>query len=148
MGIKLISRNKKAYFNYEILATWEAGIVLNGPEIKSIRAQEVSLNEAFILVRHGEIFILNMHIKKYPYANYIQGLDETRTRKLLLNQKEIKKITSEVQENKLALVPLKLYFKDNYVKLEIGLGRGKKLYDKRETIKQRNLERHQKKNKY
>lgn len=148
MGIKLISRNKKAYFNYEILATWEAGIVLNGPEIKSIRAQEVSLNEAFILVRHGEIFILNMHIKKYPYANYIQGLDETRTRKLLLNQKEIKKITSEVQENKLALVPLKLYFKDNYVKLEIGLGRGKKLYDKRETIKQRDLERHQKKNKY
>jgi SsrA-binding protein len=101
-----------------------------------------------VLIKKGEAFILNMHIKKYEYANHVGGLEETRTRKLLLNKKEISKLAKEVKEKKLTIVPLKLYFQSNYVKLEIGLGRGKKLYDKRETIKQRDQERHTKKNKY
>ncbi|QEH61312.1 SsrA-binding protein [Spiroplasma chinense] len=140
MGEHVILKNKKAYFNYEILDTWEAGIVLTGPEIKSIRAKEVSIEESFVLIRRGIVEILNMNIKKYEFANYV-GQDPTRSRVLLLHKDEIKKILKRIQLENLTLVPLKLYFKGNYAKLEIGLGRGKKLIDKRETIKKRDVER-------
>ncbi|AHI52428.1 SsrA-binding protein SmpB [Spiroplasma culicicola] len=140
MGEHVILKNKKAYFNFEILDTWEAGIVLTGPEIKSIRAKEVSINESFILIRRGEVEILNMNIKKYEFAHHVKQ-DPIRNRKLLLHKEEIKKILKRIQLENLTLVPLKLYFKGNYAKLEIGLAKGKKLIDKRETIKKRDVER-------
>ncbi|AVP49466.1 SsrA-binding protein SmpB [Williamsoniiplasma luminosum] len=148
MSEKIIEKNRKAYFHYEILEKIEAGLVLSGPEIKSIRNHDVTLNGSFILIRKGECFILNMYIKKYEYANYVAGIEETRTRKLLLHQKQIQKLGEEIQLKRLALVPLKLYFQEGLVKLEIGLGRPKKLYDKRQTIKQRDLDRKAKSNKY
>ncbi|PPE06461.1 SsrA-binding protein SmpB [Mesoplasma corruscae] len=141
MGIDLITSNKKAYFNYEILQIYEAGLELFGPEVKSIRNHDISINEAFIIIRKGEAFLINSNIKKYEFANFVQGVDPFRTRKLLLHKKEIKKILSRVQLESLTIVPLKLYFNGNYIKLEIGLGRGKKLHDKRETIKKRDSER-------
>ncbi|WFQ92097.1 SsrA-binding protein [Mycoplasma feriruminatoris] len=141
MGEHLITKNKKAYFNYEIIQTYQAGIVLNGPEIKSIRNHDVSINEAFVLIRKKEVYVLNMNIKKYEYANYIKGLEETRTRKLLLHKKEIIKILNRIKQENLTIIPTKLYFKDDYVKLEISLAKGKKLHDKRQTIKTRDIER-------
>ncbi|ADR23825.1 SsrA-binding protein [Mycoplasma leachii PG50] len=141
MSEHLIVKNKKAYFNYEIIQTYQAGIVLNGPEIKSIRNHDVSINEAFVLIRKKEIYILNMNIKKYQFANYIKGLEETRTRKLLLHKKEIIKILNKIKQENLTIIPIKLYFKNDYVKLEIALAKGKKLHDKRQTIKKRDTER-------
>lgn len=140
MGEHLILKNKKAYFNYEILETWEAGIVLTGPEIKSIRAKEVAISEAFILIRRGQVEVLNMNIKNYEFAHHIK-LEPTRTRKLLLHKQEIKKILKRIKLENLTLVPLTLYFKGNYVKMAIGLAKGKKDIDKRETIKKRDVER-------
>ncbi|QVK01855.1 SsrA-binding protein SmpB [Mycoplasma mycoides subsp. capri] len=141
MSEHLIVKNKKAYFNYEIIQTYQAGIVLNGPEIKSIRNHDVSINEAFVLIRKKEIYILNMNVKKYQFANYIKGLEETRTRKLLLQKKEIIKILNKIKQENLTIIPVKLYFKNDYVKLEIALAKGKKLHDKRQTIKKRDTER-------
>ncbi|QHX36328.1 SsrA-binding protein SmpB [Spiroplasma sp. BIUS-1] len=144
MGEHVLLKNKKAYFNYEILDTWEAGIVLTGPEIKSIRNKDVSIEESFILIRKGQVEILNMNIKNYEFANHVKQ-DPTRNRVLLLHKDEIKKMLKRVQLENLTIVPLKLYLKGNYAKLEIGLGKGKKLIDKRETIKQRDVERRLKK---
>ncbi|AAT75567.1 tmRNA/ssrA-binding protein [Mesoplasma florum L1] len=141
MGEHVIALNKKAKFNYEILETWEAGIELYGPEIKSIRNHEANIAEAFILIRKKEAFLINANIKKYDYANFVKGIDPLRTRKLLLHKKEINKILKRVMLEKLTIVPLRLYLKGNYAKLEIGLGRGKKIHDKRETIKKRDIER-------
>ncbi|MCK8461549.1 SsrA-binding protein SmpB [Mycoplasma capricolum subsp. capricolum] len=141
MSEHLIVKNKKAYFNYEIIQTYQAGIVLNGPEIKSIRNHDVSISEAFVLIRKKEIYILNMNVKKYQFANYIKGLEETRTRKLLLHKKEIIKILNKIKQENLTIIPIKLYFKNDYVKLEIALAKGKKLHDKRQTIKKRDTER-------
>ncbi|WP_434334496.1 SsrA-binding protein SmpB [Mycoplasma capricolum subsp. capricolum] len=141
MSEHLIVKNKKAYFNYEIIQTYQAGIVLNGPEIKSIRNHDVSINEAFVLIRKKEIYILNMNVKKYQFANYIKGLEETRTRKLLLHKKEIIKILNKIKQENLTIIPIKLYFKNDYIKLEIALAKGKKLHDKRQTIKKRDTER-------
>ncbi|QVK05095.1 SsrA-binding protein SmpB [Mycoplasma mycoides] len=141
MSEHLIVKNKKAYFNYEIIQTYQAGIVLNGPEIKSIRNHDVSINEAFVLIRKKEIYILNMNVKKYQFANYIKGLEETRTRKLLLHKKEIIKILNKIKQENLTIIPVKLYFKNDYVKLEIALAKGKRLHDKRQTIKKRDTER-------
>lgn len=141
MGKHVIALNKKARFNYEILETWEAGIELYGPEIKSIRNHDANISEAFVLIRKQEAFLINANIKKYDYANYVKGIDPLRTRKLLLHKKEINKILKRVMLEKLTIVPLKLYLKGNYAKLEIGLGRGKKNHDKRETIKKRDTER-------
>ncbi|AHB35919.1 SsrA-binding protein SmpB [Spiroplasma apis] len=140
MGEFVILKNKRAYFDYEIIEKLEAGIVLTGPEIKSIRANEVSINEAFILIRKGQVELLNMNIKKYEYANFVVQ-EPTRTRVLLLNKSEINKLLKKIKLENLTLVPLKLYFKNSYVKLEIGLAKGKKNYDKRETIKKRDIER-------
>jgi SsrA-binding protein len=140
VGEHLIVKSKRVFFDYEILETFEAGLVLEGPEIKSIRNKDVSINEAFILIRKGEAFILNMNIKKYEYSTNIH-FDEVRNRKLLLNKKEITKMLKRVKLENLTIVPIHLYLKGNYAKLEIGLAKGKKTVDKRETIKKRDIER-------
>ncbi|WP_339022866.1 SsrA-binding protein SmpB [Spiroplasma endosymbiont of Crioceris asparagi] len=140
MGIKIIIKNKKARFNYEILETIEAGIVLNGDEIKSIRNNDVSINESFILIKEKEAYILNMSIKKYEFSTQ-KTSEPTRNRKLLLHKKQIMKLLKRVKLEKLTIVPIMLYFSNGLVKLEIGLGRGKNLIDKRETIKERDSNR-------
>ncbi len=133
-------KNRKARFNYFIEKTYEAGLVLTGTEIKSIRKGSANFNDAYVSIYNGEAFIKNMYIAKYEEGNRFNH-DERRDRKLLFHKKEIKKLLSEVKISGYTLVPLKLYFKGNYAKVEIGLGKGKKLYDKRETIKKRDLER-------
>lgn len=135
-----ITVNKKARYNYEIIETYEAGIVLTGSEIKSIRNNDVSINEAFVIIQKNEAFVINMIIAQYKFSTSYAP-DADRTRKLLLHKKEIKKILQRIKLERLTLVPLKLYLKNNYAKLEIALVRGKKNYDKRETIKQRDNER-------
>lgn len=130
--------NRKARYDYEILETYEAGIVLQGTEIKSIRDGRVNLNDSYAIIRNGEVFILNMHISPYSHGN-IFNHDETRSRKLLLHKKEIKKLEEQINTQGLTLIPLKLYFKKNKVKILIGLARGKRTYDKREAIKERDI---------
>lgn len=133
-------KNKKAYFDYTVLDSIEAGISLVGTEIKSIRKGSVDLKDTFITIKNNEAFILNMYIAKYEEGN-IFNHDERRTRKLLLHKSEIKKLKEKVSTEGLTLIPLKLYFKKNYVKVLIGLCKGKKLYDKRASIKERDLKR-------
>lgn len=136
--------NKKAYYDYQILDTIEAGLVLSGTEIKSIRDGRANLKDSYAIVTNGEVFILNMHISHYKEGN-IFNHDETRTRKLLLNKKEIFKLRDTVVLNGNTLVPLKIYFKNNRAKLLLGIAKGKKSYDKRESIKQRDVNRELKK---
>ena len=129
-------KNKKAYFDYEILEEIETGIVLKGIEIKSIREGKANLRDSYAIIRNNEVYILNMHISPYEQGN-IFNHEETRTRKLLLHKKEILKLRDSLELKGLTLVPLKLYFKGNHAKILLGLARGKKLYDKRESIKKR-----------
>jgi len=136
--------NRKAFYDYQILDTIEAGLVLCGTEIKSIREGRVNLKDSYAIVRNGEVFVLNMHISQYKEGN-IFNHEETRTRKLLLNKKEIFKLRDNVALNGNTLIPLKIYFKNNRAKLLLGIARGKKNYDKRETIKQRDVNRELKK---
>lgn len=138
--MKLIVNNKKAYFEYFIEDTFEAGIVLQGAEVKSLRNGEASLLDSFVFLRNGEVYIKNMYIKPYKQASVFQP-DERRDRKLLLSKKEIQKLDRQVREKGLTIIPTKIYFKDSLVKLEIATARGKKLYDKRETIKRREQDR-------
>ena len=133
-------KNKKAYFDYTVLDSIEAGISLVGTEIKSIRKGSVDLKDTFITIKNNEAFILNMYIAKYEEGN-IFNHDERRTRKLLLHKSEIKKLKEKVSTEGLTLIPLKLYFKKNYIKVLVGLCKGKKLYDKRASIKERDLKR-------
>lgn len=133
-------KNKKAYFDYTIINELEAGIVLSGTEIKSIRNGSIDLKDSFITIKQNEAYIINMYIAKYEEGN-IFNHDERRTRKLLLHKKEILKIKENIKLEGLTIIPLKLYFKKNKVKILIGICKGKKLYDKRETIKKRDLER-------
>ena len=133
-------RNNKAYFDYFVLKEIEAGIVLTGTEIKSIRKGSASLSDTYIRIKNNEAYLLNMYIAKYEEGNRFNH-DERRTRKLLLHKNEINRLYDEVRLNGVTLVPLKLYFKENKVKVLVGLCRGKKLYDKRETIKKRDLAR-------
>ena len=133
-------KNKKAYFDYTVLDSIEAGISLVGTEIKSIRKGSVDLKDTFITIKNNEAFILNMYIARYEEGN-IFNHDERRTRKLLLHKSEIKKLKEKVSTEGLTLIPLKLYFKKNYVKVLVGLCKGKKLYDKRASIKERDLKR-------
>ncbi|MBW3058107.1 SsrA-binding protein SmpB [Spiroplasma poulsonii] len=136
----IITINKRARYNYEIIETYEAGLALTGSEIKSIRNNDVSINEAFVIIRKKEAFIINMVIAQYKFSTaYVPDAD--RTRKILLHKSEIKKILQRIKLERLTMVPLKLYLKNNYAKLEIALVRGKKNYDKRELIKQRDNER-------
>lgn len=129
-------KNKKAYFDYEILEEIETGIVLKGTEIKSIREGKANLRDSYAIIRNNEVYILNMHISPYEQGN-IFNHEETRTRKLLLHKREILKLIDSLELKGLTLVPLKLYFKGNHAKILLGLARGKKLYDKRESIKKR-----------
>jgi SsrA-binding protein len=138
--IKTIATNRKAYHNYQILESLEAGIALTGTEIKSVRAGRVSLGEAYVRPEKGELWLLNAHIARYEAGSY-QSHQPTRPRKLLAHRKEINNLTSKIQEKGLTIVPLKLYIKDSRAKVEIGLARGKKQYDKRESIARRDVER-------
>lgn len=139
-GIKLIANNKKAFYDYFIDDTYEAGIALVGTEVKSLRMGKCSLKESFIRIEHGEVFVYNMHISPYEKGN-IFNKDPLRVRKLLLHRYEINKLMGKVAEKGYTLVPLKVYLKDSLVKVEIGLARGKKLYDKRDTIAKKDQKR-------
>lgn len=136
--------NRKANYDYQILETIEAGIVLKGTEIKSIRDGKANLKDSYAIVKNNEVFILNMHISQYKEGNVFNH-EETRTRKLLLNKKEIFKLRDSIALNGYTLIPLKLYFKNNKAKILIGIAKGKKNYDKRESIKQRDIDREVKK---
>ncbi len=140
--------NREARFNYFILEELECGIALTGTEIKAIREGKVNLKDSYAVIRHGEVYVVNMHISEYKEGN-IFNHEPTRSRKLLLHKKEILKFNDKISKEGLTLVPLKLYFKKNKVKILLGLCKGKKNYDKRETIKERDLKREASKlNKY
>ena len=131
--------NRKARYDYEILERYEAGIVLTGNEIKSIRKGSCNLKDSYVLVKNNEVFVLNMHISNYDKG--VSNLDETRTRKLLLNRKEINKLQGIVEIKGYTIIPVKLYLKNNIAKLEIAVAKGKHTYDKKEAIKRRDTER-------
>ena len=138
--IKTIAKNPNAYHNYEILEKIECGIVLYGTEIKSIRKGKVNLKDSFAKIYNGECFVIGMHISPYEFGN-IYNKDPLRDKKLLLNKSEINKLIGKVQTKGYSLVPISLYFKGSLVKLELGIGKGKKLYDKRESIAKKDAER-------
>lgn len=137
---KLIADNRKAAFEYHILDTWEAGIVLQGTEVKSIREGGISLRESFCKVMGGEIFLWNAHIAPYSHRGSADH-EPTRTRKLLLKRQEINKLIGKTVEKGLTLVPLRMYFKKGRIKLAVALARGKNVRDKRETVKRREADR-------
>jgi SsrA-binding protein len=139
-SIKLIAQNKKARHEYFIVDEYEAGIVLLGTEVKSLRSGKANLTDSYARIEKGEVFVHQMHISPYPYA-YYGNHEPLRRRKLLLHNREIKKLYSKVNEKGHSLIPLKIYFKDGLVKVSIALAKGKRLYDKRETIKQREGQR-------
>lgn len=135
-----IATNRRARFEYEVLERVEAGMVLLGPEVKSLRAGKASLADAYAVVRRGEVYLLNLHISPYDAASRENPIPR-RERKLLLHRAEIQRLAGKVQERGLTLVPLSLYFKDGRAKVELGLCRGKRRHDKRETIRKRESER-------
>ena len=137
---KMIANNKKAYHDYFILDTVEAGIALHGTEVKSLRMGKCSIKESFIRIENGEMFIYGMHISPYEKGN-IFNKDPLRVRKLLLHKAEINKMLGKQKEKGIAIVPLKVYFKGSLVKVEIGLAKGKKIYDKREDIAKKDMKR-------
>lgn len=137
---KLIANNQKAYHDYFILDTYEAGIALHGTEVKSLRMGKCSIKESFIRVENGEMFIYGMHISPYEKGN-IFNKDPLRVRKLLLHKAEINKMLGKTKEKGMSIVPLKVYFKGSLVKVEIGLAKGKKLYDKRKDIAKKDQKR-------
>ena len=139
-GIKLIANNKKAFHDYFIEDTYEAGIALAGTEVKSLRMGKCSIKEGFIRVEHGEVFVYGMNISPYEKGN-IFNKDPLRVRKLLLHKKEIDKIFGKMKEKGITVVPLQVYFSDSLVKVEIGLAKGKKLYDKRDDIAKKDQKR-------
>lgn len=139
-SIKLIANNKKAYHDFFIEDTFEAGISLHGTEVKSLRMRICSIKEAFVRIENGEVFVYGMHISPYEKGN-IFNKDPLRVKKLLMHRYEINKLMGKIKEKGLTLVPLKVYFKGSLVKVEIGLARGKKLYDKREDMAKKDLRR-------
>lgn len=139
-NFKLAANNKKAYFDYFIEDKWEAGIALYGTEVKSIRMGKVSIKESYIKIEQDEVFIYNMHISPYEKGN-IFNRDPIRVRKLLLHRSEINKLSGKIAEKGYTLVPLQVYIKDGLVKVEIGLAKGKKLYDKRDSIAKKDVRR-------
>ncbi len=140
MSIKTVATNRKAYHNFHIGEGIEAGIVLTGSEIKSIRNGRVSLGDAYVRPKAGELWLLNAHIARYDASSYLSH-EPTRPRKLLLHRKEIKNLAGKVAEKGLTLVPTRLYIKGSIAKVEVALAKGKKLYDKRESITRREVER-------
>ncbi len=138
--MEIIAKNRKAYFQYEILEKIEAGIVLTGTEVKSVRNRDVSINESFAHLNNGEIFVYEMHIGQYKQGNR-QNHEPKRIRKLLLHKREIAKIAGKIKQKGYTMVPLSLYFKEGVVKVELALVRGKTKIDKREDIKKRDIDR-------
>jgi SsrA-binding protein len=139
--LRLIAKNKKAFFNYEILETYEAGIALLGSEVKSIREGRISLKESYAEIREGEIFLVSCHISPYEASNRFNH-DPLRERKLLLHRREIKRLTGKIQERGLTLVPTKVLISDKgKIKVEIALAKGKRAYQKREAIRERDRDR-------
>jgi SsrA-binding protein len=139
-GTKVVARNKKATHDYHIEETFEAGIVLTGTEIKSIRKGKVNLQDAYARVTKGELFIVGMHISPFEQGNRY-NVDPTRTRKLLMHKKEINKLLGQIKVKGLTLIPLDLHLRDGFAKLQLALGKGKKLYDKRATAAKRDADR-------
>ena len=139
-GIKQVASNRKAFHDYFVLDRYEAGIELFGTEVKSVRAGTLNLKDAFCTVKNGEIFVRGMHISPYEKGN-IFNRDPDRMRRLLMHRKEILKLNARVMQEGIALIPLSVYFKDSRVKVEVGLCKGKKLYDKRESDAKRQAER-------
>ncbi|WP_093227124.1 SsrA-binding protein SmpB [Thermoflavimicrobium dichotomicum] len=139
-GVKVIARNKKALHDYHIEETYEAGIVLTGTEIKSIRQGRVNLKDSYARIDKGEIFIIGMHISPYEQGNRF-NVDPTRTRKLLMHRKEIDKLLGMTRQKGLTLVPLDVHLRNGFAKVQLALARGKKLYDKREAMAKRDAER-------
>jgi SsrA-binding protein len=140
MEKKIICQNKKAFHEYTIDEVVEAGIVLLGPEVKSLRGGRANLGDAYSRIKDSEVFVYNMHISPYPYAHYL-NLDPLRTRKLLLNRAEIKRLIGKTKEKGYSLIPLKAYFSGSKIKIELGLAKGKKTYDKRQTLKEKEMKR-------
>ena len=138
--MKTVAKNKRAYFDYTITDTYEAGVVLTGPEVKSIKLGNISLKESHAVVTNGEIFLLNAHITPYKMAANVEQ-EPTRSRKLLLKSTEIKSLIGKTKEKGLTLIPTKMYIKRELVKVELGLGKGKKKHEKRETIRKKDIER-------
>ena len=143
-AVKAIATNRRARHEYHIDEVFEAGIALQGSEVKTLRGGKASLQDAYAVVRSNEVFLMGVHIPPYPQAS-MQNHEPTRSRKLLLHREEIKRLIGKTAERGLTLVPLRLYFKGNRVKVEIALARGKKSYDKRQTIAKREAEREMKK---
>ena len=139
-GFKLLANNKKAYYDYFIEDKWEAGIELYGTEVKSIRMGKVSIKESYIKIEKGEVFVYNMHVSPYEKGN-IFNRDPIRVRKLLLHRAEINKLTGKTAEQGYTIVPLQVYIKNGLCKIEIGLAKGKKLYDKRDSIAKKDVRR-------
>ncbi len=140
METKAVATNRKAFHNYIILDSVEAGIALTGSEVKSIRAGRVNFSDAYVKPEGGELWLVNANIARYESSSYMSH-EPTRSRRLLLHRKEISRLTSEVAQKGLTLVPLKIYFKGHIAKVEVALAKGKKLYDKRESIARREVER-------
>lgn len=140
MAEKLICNNKKAFHDYFIEERFEAGLVLQGTEVKSLRSGKANLNDTFAMIRDGEAFLHNLHIAPYEFGNRANH-DPDRMRKLLMHKREIEKLYAKIREQGYTLIPLKLYFKDGKAKVELGLAKGKKLYDKREDIKKKDVQR-------
>lgn len=139
-GRKVVARNRKARHEYEILETFEAGMVLKGPEVKSLREGKASFQDAFARVDRGEVWLHSLHISAYEQANRFNE-DPLRVRKLLMNRHEIRRLIGKVEEKGLTLVPLEIYFVRGNAKVQLGLARGKKLHDKREALKKKQLDR-------
>jgi len=146
---QIVTKNRKAFHDYFIQETYEAGLMLVGTEVKSLREGKANLKESYALIKDGEIFLLNCHISHYSHGN-IENHDPLRTRKLLLHKKEISKLWAKTSQQGLTLIPLKIYFKNGKAKVEIGLAKGKRQYEKRDSIKareaKREIERHMKSN--
>jgi len=140
MVIKTVATNRKAYHNYHIGDSVEAGLALTGTEIKSIRNGRISLGDAYVRPEAGELWLLNVHIARYQAGSYLSH-EPTRPRRLLLHRKQIDSLTSQIAEKGLTLVPVRLYLKDSLAKVAVALAKGKKLYDKRESIARREIER-------
>jgi len=141
MPSKTLAKNRKARFEYEIQNTMEVGIVLKGTEVKSIRAGQINITESFCRVDdHLQVYLLNAHVSQYDFGN-IHNHDPLRPRRLLLHRSEIRRLYGQVKEQGLTLIPIKIYLKGGIIKMELALGRGKKMYDKRQTMKKRDAER-------
>lgn len=136
---KIIAKNPTAYHNYTISDKIEAGIVLTGTEIKSVRNGKINLKDTYVNIKNGEVFIIGMHISPYEFGN-IYNKDPLRTRKLLLNKNEIDKLYGMIKQKGISIVPIQMYFKGNKVKIELGIGKGKKLFDKREELAKKDAE--------